>query len=218
MLRADLHVHTSYSLDCETSLQQVISRCIKMEINCLAIADHGTIAGALELRKIAPFSIIIAEEILTPFGEIMGMFLTERIPSNITVEETITKIKSQGGLVCIPHPYDKFRPSAFDSKQLEKIMPSIDIIEVFNARSLTPGCIRKARQLVNKYDKLSSAGSDAHTPLEIGYTYIEMAEYDNKEEFVKSLYRGKIIGHKSNPFVHLSSTKNKIGKLFPKRD
>ena len=82
-------------MDCNTPLEQIITRCLDIGINCLAIADHGNITGALKLKKIAPFQVIIAEEILTPWGEIMGMFLSEEIPSRLSVEETIQRIKDQ---------------------------------------------------------------------------------------------------------------------------
>ena len=84
MLKADLHVHTVYSMDCATSLDQIVARCLKLGIDCLAVADHGTIEGALKLKAIAPFTIIVAEEILTPCGEIMGMFLSRRSTKWIT--------------------------------------------------------------------------------------------------------------------------------------
>lgn len=219
MLKADLHIHTLYSMDCATSLEQVITRCLETGINCLAVADHGTITGALKIKEIAPFPIIIAEEILTPSGEIMGMFLTKEIPSRLSVEETIKRIKAQDALVCIPHPYDKLRQSAFNNgKALEQIMPFVDIIEVFNARSLMPGNRSRAQRLAQKFGKLASAGSDAHTASEIGNTYIEMPEFKDKKEFLKSLAQGRIFGRKSNPLVHLASTRNKFRKNVSPKD
>ncbi len=219
MLKADLHVHTLYSMDCATSLEQVITRCLDIGINCIAIADHGNITGALKMKKLSPFPIIVAEEILTPCGEIMGMFLTEEIPSRLSVEETIQRIKTQNGVVCIPHPYDNLRQSAFNnSKALEEIMPFVDVIEVFNARSLMPGAKTKAQRLAQKFGKLASAGSDAHTAAEIGNAYIEMPEFNDKDGFLKSLGQGQIFGHKSNPLVHLASTRNKFRKNVSQRD
>ncbi len=218
MLKADLHVHTEYSMDCATPLEQVIARCLDIGINCLAIADHGTISGAIKMKEIAPFHIIVAEEILTPFGEIMGLFLKEEIPSRLSVEETLNRIKAQDGLICIPHPYDNFRLSAFNGKALKSILPSVDIIEVFNARSLSPGSNGRAQRLARKFGKHSSAGSDAHTPAEIGNAYIEMPEFNGKNEFLTSLAQGRVVGHKSNPLVHFTSTRNKLKNHFTRRD
>ena len=120
MLKADFHIHTRYSMDCNTPLDKLIERCIERGVNCVAIADHGTAEGALKLKEMAPFKIIIAEEILTPEGEIMGMFLQETIASGLSVEETLSRIKAQDGLVCIPHPFDRFRPSAMRLETLER--------------------------------------------------------------------------------------------------
>ncbi|MFC1905796.1 PHP domain-containing protein [Chloroflexota bacterium] len=213
MVKADLHIHTAYSMDCATSLDEIITRCVKLDINCLAITDHGTINGALKMKGLAPFTIIVSEEIVTPYGEVIGMFLTEKVPSGLSVEETIKLIKDQDGLVCIPHPCDRLRTSSFiDNNKLGEISPLIDIIEVFNARSLCPGSRARANKLAQNLGKVSSAGSDAHTAAEIGSVYIEMPEFINQSEFIKSLAQGRICGHKSNPLVHLASTLNKFNR------
>jgi predicted metal-dependent phosphoesterase TrpH len=195
------------------SLEQIIARCLEVGINCLAVADHNAIAGALKLKEIAPFPIIVSEEILTLNGEIIGMFLSQEIPSKLSMEETIARIKAQDGLVCIPHPCDRLRLSVFRDQVFEHIMPEVDIIEVLNARSLSPGSSARAQQLAQKYGKLASAGSDAHTPPEIGNAYVEMSDFNSKDEFLASLAKGKICGGKSNPAVHFSS----IWARFKKR-
>ncbi len=212
MIKADLHLHTAYSMDCATSLEQIINRCLETGINCLAVADHGTIAGALKLQRIAPFRVIVAEEILSSGGEIIGMFLNEEIPTKLSIEETIAQIKAQEGLVCIPHPCDRLRSSMFKNHVVEQIMPQIDIIEVFNARSLSQSSSLRARRLAEKYNKLASAGSDAHTPAEIGNAYIEMPEFKDKNEFLASLAQGKISGNNSNPIAHFSGTLARLKK------
>lgn len=198
------------------SFEQIISRCLEIGVNCLAVSDHGTIAGALKLKEIAPFIVIVAEEILTPAGELMGLFLSKEVPNNLSPEETITRIREQGGLVSIPHPYDRLRPSALTGEILESIAQHVDIIEVFNARSLSPGSSAKALELANRYGKATSAGSDAHTPLEIGHACVKMPEFSCKDEFVASLFQGQINGSKSSPFVHVASTLAKL-KKHPQR-
>ena len=215
MLKADLHIHTEYSMDCNMPLEKIISRCQEIGINCIAVCDHGTAEGGLKLREIAPFTVIVAEEILTPHGEIMGMFLEETIPSGLSVEETLSRIKSQGGLVCIPHPFDIFRHSALRSKTIEEITEQIDIVEVLNARAVLNKTLAKARAFASKHDIAQSAGSDAHTPVEIGNAYVEMPEFNGKDDFLKSLIKGKIRGHKTTPLIHFVSMwariKNKLG-------
>jgi predicted metal-dependent phosphoesterase TrpH len=179
----------------------------------LAIADHATTEGALALQKIAPFAVIVAEEVLTPFGEIMGMFLRETIPSPLSVEETVARIKGQGGLVCIPHPFDRLRGgSALNDSKLLEIIEQVDVIEVFNARTLMPGSIGRSRRLALEHGKPGSAGSDAHTPAEIGNAYVEMDEFRTTAEFLKSLAVGRVVGWHANPLGRISSTIAKVSR------
>ena len=210
MLRADLHIHTEYSLDCNTSLEKVIRRCLETGINCVAIADHGTVGGALKMQSLAPFPVIVAEEILTPHGEIMGMFLKEGIPSGLSIEQTVSRIKAQDALVCIPHPFDRLRRSALNSNIIEELVEQIDIIEVFNARSLIHQPSTKAQVFTEKYDICQSAGSDAHTVYEIGNAYVEMPEFNGKDDFLLALAKGKISGHRTNPLIHFASAWAKL--------
>lgn len=212
MLKADLHIHTEYSIDCATPLDKLIDRCLEIGINCVAIADHGTVEGALKLKDIAPFKVIVAEEILTPDGEIMGIFLKETVPSGISASEAISRIREQNGLVCVPHPVDIFRPSALGAKNLEKIADQIDVVEVFNARTLPLQSQKKAMSIANKYNLGKSAGSDAHTLAEVGNTYIEMPEFNHRDDYIKALSQGRIHGHKTNPLMHFASLKNKMMK------
>ncbi len=186
-------------------LEKIVSRCLERGINCIAIADHGTIEGALKVQSIAPFPVIIAEEIFTPHGEIMGMFLKDGIPSGLSVEQTISRIQAQDALVCIPHPFDTLRSSALDSNILEELMEQIDIVEVFNSRSPLLRCSAKAQIFAEKYGFAKSAGSDAHTPYEIGNAYVEMPEFNGKDDFLNALSRGKVFGHRTNPLIHFGS-------------
>jgi len=214
LLKADLHIHTEYSIDCNMPLEKIVSRCLKMGINCIAICDHGTAEGALKMRDIAPFPVIVAEEILTPKGEIIGMFLEETIPSGLPVEQTISRIRAQGALVCIPHPFDAFRHSALLNKIIEEIAEQIDIIEVFNSRTLPPQNSAKALAFALKYGIAKSAGSDAHTLYEIGNAYVEMPEFNGKDDFLQALEKGNISGHITNPFIHFASVWTKLRKRW----
>jgi len=214
VLKADLHIHTCYSDDSDNSLDDIINRCLKIGINCLAVCDHGTIEGAVKLQKIAPFKIIVAEEILTPNGEIMGMFLQETIPSGMTPQETIKRIREQGGLVCIPHPFDKFRSSALQMETLELIKEEIDIIEVLNGRMAPFQNRDKGRLFAEENGFRQSAGSDAHSIPEIGACFVEMPDFNGKEDFLNALDGAKIKGYYSNPLVKLVSLKNKLKKRF----
>jgi len=115
--------------------------------------------------------------------------------------------------VCIPHAFDIFRPSALGEKIVEEIAEQIDIMEVFNARSPLLRSSAKAKAFAEKYGITQSAGSDAHTPGEIGNAYVEMPEFNGKDDFLQALARGKISGHRTNPLTHFSSTWEKLKKL-----
>jgi predicted metal-dependent phosphoesterase TrpH len=205
MLKADFHIHTEYSMDCDTPLEKIISRCQDLGINCIAIADHGTAEGALKMQRIAPFPVIVAEEILTPHGEIMGMFLKETIPSGLSVQETISRIRAQDGLVNIPHPFETIRHSAMNSQVVAEIVEQIDVMEVFNSRSPFTANSAKAQAFARKHGIAQCAGSDAHTLYEIGHAYVVMPEFNGKDEFLKALAQGKIQGHRTNMVMRLFS-------------
>jgi hypothetical protein len=189
-------------MDCQTPLDKIIARCQELGINCIAIADHGTAEGALEMQKIAPFQVIVAEEILTTHGEIMGMFLKETIPSGITPQEAVRRIRAQGGLVNIPHPFETIRGSALKDEMLEAIAADIDLMEVLNSRSPFPSNTNKAKAFALKHSIPGGAGSDAHTVREIGNAYIEMPDFNTPQEFLKSVAAGTIRGKRSGIFVH----------------
>jgi hypothetical protein len=211
MLKADLHIHTCYSVDCGMPLDRIVARCLQLGINCVAIADHHSIAGALKLQEIAPFRVIIGEEIRTPVGELMGLFLTEEVPRGLSVQETIARIKSQGGLVNIPHPFGHL-PLGNKKLLTEEILSQVDLIEVFNSRVPFRNSAAKARELASKYKLPASAGSDAHTLSEIGRAYVEMPEFKGVEDFLRCLNQGKISGRRSSPLVHFASMRWRIKK------
>ena len=214
MLKADLHIHTEYSMDCSTPLEKIIDRCLEIGINCIAVCDHGTAEGAIKLKSMAPFKVIIAEEILTPHGEIMGMFLQETIPSGLSVEQTLAQIRTQGGLVCVPHPFDTFRQSALGKKVTATIASQIDVLEVFNSRASLLRDSTKADQFAKKHGIAKSAGSDAHTISEIGNAYVEMPEFNGRDDFLQALRMGKIVGHRTNPMIHFNSLWARLKNRF----
>ena len=203
MIKADLHIHTAYSPDSVTSLQQVIAHCRKNEINCVAVTDHNSILGALKLREMAPLTVIVGEEIMTRSGEIIGYFLDEEIPARLPAEEVVRRIKAQGGLVCIPHPFDRLRRSAIRRETLEALLPYIDIIEVFNSRVLLSQDNISARVFAAANELLGSAGSDAHIASEIGGAYVEMPDFNDAEEFRLALAQGVLLCRKASPWVHM---------------
>jgi predicted metal-dependent phosphoesterase TrpH len=212
LLKADFHIHTRFSMDSSTDPEEIIRVCQKKNINCIAIADHGAIEGAILVKKLAPFYVIVAEEVLTDRGEIMGMFLKELVPSGLSLDESIRRIKEQGGLLCAQHPFDKFRADALKAEVMEEIKGQLDLVEVFNSRNPLLRSSRQARDFARLYNLPGSAGSDAHAAYEIGNAWVEMPEFQGREDFLSSLAQGKVRGHRANPLSHFSSMLSRIKK------
>lgn len=215
LLKADLHVHTRYSEDSISPPDKIVQHCLKVGINCVAITDHNEISGALEVKRIAPFKVIVGEEVLTNRGEIIGYFLTEKIPSRLSPEETVARIKAQGGLACVPHPYDRFRSGAkLRPQALKKILPEIDLIEVFNSRAMLLRDSARALELAQKHGLPGTAGSDAHIVGEIGSTYMEIPDFNDVEQFRQAVRQGKVFGHRTSFFIHFYGIRNRLVKQF----
>lgn len=218
MLKADFHIHTHYSPDSEMSPARLVRKCLQVGLNCIAVTDHNTVEGALKVRQVADFTVIIGEEVRTADGEVTGLFLTETIPRGLSAVETAKRIKDQGGLVSMPHPFDRFRNGVISPTALEDLLPYTDIVEVFNSRNNMDADNRKAYDFASAHDLLSSAVSDAHTPMELGRTYVDMPEFDGSPEgFKRSLAQGTIHGRKTSPLIHVLTTFTKIKKRLLRR-
>ncbi len=212
MIKVDLHVHTSFSADSLTLLAHVDGHARRRGLSAVAITDHNSIQGALRLQQETDLLIIVGEEIRTSQGEIIGLFLQEHIPPGLSPRETVRLIREQNGIVCIPHPVDRFRGSALQPAALEEIHPEVDAIEVFNARNSFGADNRLARGLAERYGLLATGGSDAHHPSEIGRAYVEMPAFTCRDSFLASLARGQVRGHLSLPLVHVASTYARVAK------
>jgi len=195
------------------SIENLIDRCIEVGLNCIAVTDHNTIEGALEAQRMAPFMVIIGEEIQSTAGEITGLFLKEEIPKGLSPVDTAKRIKEQGGLVSLPHPFDRFRGEVISPQGLEEVLPYTDIVEVFNSRNNLGADDRKAYEFAQEHGLVASGVSDAHTALELGRTYVEIPEFDGSPEGLKyALARGRIIARRTSPFIHVVTTFTKIRK------
>lgn len=204
VIRADLHTHTFYSPDSITSPERLVGECRRRGIDCLAVTEHNTIKGALAVREIASFQVIVGEEVRSAQGEILGLFLTEEVPPGLSPEETVQRIIEQGGLVGIPHPFDRFR-GALEYEAMRQLAAHIHFIEAFNARTTFPGDNGRALRYAQGNGLPVTAGSDAHSPWEVGRAYVEMSPFDGPQSFLAALRTGRIVGQLSNPLVHLAS-------------
>ncbi len=209
-MKADLHAHTHFSRDAVTSVETFARRYAEAGIDCVAVSDHNNVDGALAVREIAGFRVIIAEEIKSTEGEVIGLFLQETIRKGLTPEDTVKAIREQGGLVLIPHPFDRLRRSPLREEAILRIMPQIDVIEVFNARTTFKADDARGRRLAEEHGKPMSAASDAHSPWEIGLAYTELPDFDGPDEFLASIAHAEVHGRRSFFGVHLISTWAKI--------
>jgi predicted metal-dependent phosphoesterase TrpH len=202
-LRVDLHVHTTYSDDCWVPLEAVIEAVQASPLDAIAVTDHNEIEGALQLADQAPFPVIVGEEINSRQGEIAGLFLSEWIPPGLSAEETIERIREQGGLVYVPHPLACDVPTALGRRNLEAIIDRVDILEGFNARILRQADNLAAQELARQHNIPLAAGSDAHFAREIGRAGVELEPFASAEEFLKNLRGAHIFGRRTPYFYSL---------------
>jgi predicted metal-dependent phosphoesterase TrpH len=214
-MRIDLHCHTQYSGDSLTTLDAILKRMDDRNLDMVAITDHNTIAGAQAFHARAPERFLVGGEIMTRRGEVIGLFLEEEVPVGLTLQETIDRIHDQGGLAGAPHPLDTTRNAAMGLEALEAIHEQLDFVEVFNARAIFGRHNRQARELATGWGLPGSAGSDAHTPVEVGRAFVQMPCFDGRDDFLDCLAQGQIGGRLSTPLVHFytmyAKLRNRLG-------
>ena len=214
-LRADFHSHSHYSKDSLINPRTFIDRCVAKGVTCVAVTDHNEIEGAFVIRGLAqdtsaPLKVIIGEEVKTSEGEIIGLFLKELVPRDMSPEDTVKAIHAQGGLAVIPHPYDIFRRSVLTDEAIERVKHDVDAIEGFNCRNILARHDEKARALAAEVGKPFTLGTDSHSPMELGGAQLELDGFETPEELLRALPGGRIVGHRSLPMVHWLSTYAKI--------
>jgi predicted metal-dependent phosphoesterase TrpH len=213
-MRIDLHCHTCYSRDSLTTFESLVHWMDRRGLDIVAITDHNCIAGALEFHSRAPERFIVGEEIKTRDGELIGLFLAEKVPAGLSVADTIACVHDQGGIVGAPHPLDRMRDEAMGRQKLQSVRANLDFIEIFNARVIFPGDNRMAREMAVRWGLPGSAGSDAHAPFEVGRAYVEIPCFDGCQDFLDCLAQGQVGGRESSPFVHFVSTYAKARKRW----
>jgi predicted metal-dependent phosphoesterase TrpH len=204
LIRVDLHNHTYYSPDSILSPRRFVQEAQRRRLDVVAVTDHNTIRGALAVRELSEQPVIIGEEVKSADGEILGLFLSEEVPKGLAASETIARIKGQGGVVGVPHPFDSLR-SALHEDVMLSLIDKIDFIEALNARMVFSAHNDKARDCAAAHALPTTAGSDAHSPWEVGHCYVEMPPFEGPCDFIAALSQGRLKGHLSSPFVHLIS-------------
>lgn len=210
--KVELHSHTLWSKDCIVPFERIIARCAAEGVDKIAITDHNTADGALAMARIAPDLVIVGEEIMTTQGELLGYFMHETIPARLTPEETIKRLRDQGAVISVAHPYDRLRKGAWEEADLLRILDRVDAIEVFNARCVYREDNERARELAAARGVRGTIGSDAHSRVEYGRATQIMQPFTDPETFLDSLERAQPNAAYSSHVVHLNSTTAKWRK------
>ncbi|MDX6697813.1 MAG: hypothetical protein QOE65_1210 [Solirubrobacteraceae bacterium] len=194
LIDVDLHMHTDHSHDCATPVDVLLSTARERGLGAIAVTDHNEISGALEAARQADgVKVIVAEEVKTAHqGEVIGLFIEEKIPKGLSLQETIAEIKRQGGLVYVPHPFDRLH-SVPDYEHLLDVLDDVDAIEVFNPRIAFKPFNEEAVRFAAKYRIVGGAGSDSHVAAGLGSVRIRMRDFEGPEEFLESLREADII-------------------------
>jgi predicted metal-dependent phosphoesterase TrpH len=222
--KVDLHSHTGHSKDSLCPAGALLDAAVRRGLSGLAVTDHDTLDGALQAMAILErqpqrypgLTVLPGEEVKTREGELIALFIHQTIPPRLTPEETITRIRDQGGLVLVPHPFDRVRGSRLRAEALERVAHLVDGIEVFNARTTIDGDNHQAVAFARRHGLLSTAGSDAHVSWEVGHAYVALDEppATTPAAFLEQLQRGRIVGRPTNPVAHAFSTLAKLRKRY----
>jgi hypothetical protein len=201
LIDVDLHMHTDHSGDCATPVEVLLASAREQGLGAVAVTDHNEISGALEAKAQGPTAgvkVIVGEEVKTASeGEVIGLFIKEKIPRGLTLKETIAEIKRQGGIVYVPHPFDRMH-SVPDYENLLKVLDEVDAIEVFNPRVAISAFNDEAVRFAAKYRVIAGAGSDSHVAQGLGSVRIRMRDFDGPQEFLQSLRDAEILTRPSS--------------------
>ena len=205
----DLHMHTDWSHDCSIPVADLLDHAEEIGLGAIAVTDHNVFGGALEAVELArsrELIVIPGEEVKTDGqGEVIGLFLEEEIPRGMSFGDTIDAIREQGGLVYLPHPFDRLHAIP-DPATLHRHLAEIDVFEVFNARLLRDSFNDEALRFARKYRLLQGAGSDAHVLQGVGTGALRMRRFDGAEEFVLSLRTAEVL-RRPKSLAYLQSLK-----------
>ena len=205
---ADLHMHTDHSHDCAVPVADLLDYAEAQGLGAIAITDHNVFAGAQEAVQLArgrDLVVIPGEEIKTEKGEVIGLFLEEKIERGLPMADTIAAIREQGGVVYLPHPFDRLHTIP-DAPTLHRHLPEIDVFEVYNARLLFEGFNDEALRYARKYNLTMGAGSDAHVLQGVGTGLVRMRAFENAAEFLISLRSAEIV-RRPKSLVYLQGLK-----------
>lgn len=201
-VRVDCHSHTMWSGDSSTTPDELAEGVAASGLDVLCITDHNAVAGAQRLAAQLDCRVVVGEEVRTTRGELIGLFLSERVPIGLDPAETARRIRAQGALVYVPHPLDPMR-RALAPDALRALLDAglVDAIEAFNAKTSLEHLNAAAADLAAEHDIAAGAGSDAHVAEALGAAYVEVPDdgLDQPAGFLAALRRGRVVGHHADP-------------------
>jgi hypothetical protein len=207
-LYADFHVHSEHSKDCMVRVPDILERARTLGIDIIAITDHNSLDGGLQGLALADqygVRVIAGEEVKTAEGEVIGLFLAQSIPAGLSFAETLAAIKRQGGVVYVPHPFDRLH-TVPSYTLLREHVADIDVMEVFNARLAFPSFNERAELFAQRYRIPAAAGSDAHVLPGLGTALTGMADFRGPEDFAAALADSRIVRRRKS-VLYLTSLK-----------
>ena len=217
VLRVELHAHTQASPDCGLAPETLVGLLMSRGIDALAVTDHNTMSGAFEMATISALPVILSEEIKSTAGDIIGLFLREEIPRDMGPQETAGAIKEQGGLVLVPHPFDSLRRSALGLDVVDSIRDQIDILEIFNGRTLRERDNHSAFVYAKEHALVASVGSDSHLAREVGLSWQSVQPWNGPGEFLENMRVAELHSELAPAWVHAGSSLHAYSTKLQKR-
>jgi predicted metal-dependent phosphoesterase TrpH len=209
----DFHTHTSASKDSLTSPADLIRVSRRHGLDRVVVTDHNTTTGGLAAHALDPELVIIGEEIMTTRGEILAAFVTEEIPSGLSPQETINRLRQQAAFISVSHPYDFCRSGAWKLEDLVDIASKVDAVEVFNARCMNPFANQRALEFAREHHLPGTAGSDAHAAFELGAAIVVLPQFSSPDTLRKVIQEGKVQGRLLPFWVHFVSRYAHLRKM-----
>lgn len=196
-------MHSEFSPDSVTKIEDIVARAKSLDLGKVIITDHNTTKGAMILKKRYPDFVVVGEEILTTRGEVLAFYVKEEIPRGLTPLETVKRLKDQGAVISLSHPYSYSRAGWYED-EMHELFPYLDAIEVANGRN-TRAANEKAANFAAQNGLAGTAGSDAHGLMELGRMTLTLDAFNTADELRTALKSAQVNGKPSSQWVRLTS-------------
>jgi len=204
-MKVEFHCHTVYSKDSLMAPESLLARCRQRGIDRVVVTDHNTIRGAARAKELDPERVIIGEEIMTTGGELLAAFVLEEVPAGLHPQAAIDRLRQQGAFISVSHPFDRFREGSWRRRDLLRILPEVDAIEVYNSRCWLPAFNQTAMAFAKEHQMAGTVGSDAHAAFELGRSVLLIDRFDDAGQLRVALRSATSILAWSPPWFHMAS-------------